>query len=171
MGHMWVRLWGLWGTVGEGRGRGEEENIGSSGHRGERGDSLKSINEKIKNLWKKLNRKSTADVIGNNVDDKDPNIDSGLGSESSSICLDQCEEAADSEIKKGQDERHLSLSSMSKLHNFKPSLIASSQSLFITPNTPLVSIIKPQSSPRVKIKKSISFCEHSSSQPKRRPVR
>ena len=165
MEHMWTRLWGRRGQVSqcqvEDRG---DVVIG--------GGSWKNLHERVKHVWKKLHKKTTKDGITVNDDNLKSSIDSGLGSESNSIKFDHCEQAIDSEISQDDEDDHMSLPSIYKLPHFQPSLVSSSQSLFTspTPSAP-VSIIKSQTSQRVKIKKSISFCETSNSQPKRRPIR
>ena len=134
--------------------------------------SWKNLHESIKNVWKKLNKKSAEDGITVDDDNLNSSIDSGIGSELSSIQFEHCEQATDSDISQYGEDDHIALPSISRLHHFQPSLFSSSQSLYTSPTSLApVSIIKSQTCQRVKIKKSISFCETSNSQPKRRPVR
>jgi hypothetical protein len=165
MEQMWARLWGKREQV-------SECQVGGGGDVVLGGGSWKTFHEKVRNVWKKMHKKTSEDGITVIDDNLNSSIDSGLGSESHSIKFDHCEQAIDSEISRDDEDDNMALPSIYKLHHFQPSLVSSSQSLFTspTPSAP-VSIIKSQRPQGVKIKKSISFCETSNSQTKRRPVR
>eukprot|EP00092_Neocalanus_flemingeri_P006965 GFUD01007517.1.p1 GENE.GFUD01007517.1~~GFUD01007517.1.p1 ORF type:complete len:132 (+),score=34.11 GFUD01007517.1:33-398(+) len=114
------------------------------------GGNWKKIHEKIKTVWKMINKKIAKEDIIDHHDNLHSSKDSGLGSESCSITLDHYEHVTHNKIAEKNTEVPPTVSSISKLHYIQPSLLSSSQSLFTSPTPPAVSypvsIIKSTSS-------------------------
>ena len=160
---MWARLWSR--MIG-----GSRDSTGG-------GMGWRELKIKMKNILNKINGDNQSVRVSDNNDHSNYSIDSGIGSESISSWLDHSEED-----KKNKDEndghgimntndKNSIKSSTSTSGSFLPSYPSKDILYPVSPQATPASIIKSKDPGRVRIKKSISFCEHNSLQSIQKPVR
>merc|ERR1712098_84831 len=177
MEQMWARLWGR-RAGGSKRGEAPGGRFSAGEGTSSTGGGWKKINERMKNFLNKIKGEKPLVSASDIHDNINYSIDSGIGSESSSICLDQCEEITENKYDNhGCDSIVIGHKNPMKLLPsiqrplIQPSVVSSHRSLILCPSQPPVSIIKPLAQGKGGIKKSISFCEHTSSRRVRVPLK
>ena len=162
---MWARLWS---RMAGGSMRGSGDFRGGMDWRG--------IKNKMKNILNKINGDSQSARDPNKNDYINYSIDSGIESESSSLCLEQGvkdtiskDENYGHDIMDKDDKNSINLSTYT--HKFSQDDPSKDNCCPVSPQATPASIIKSQDPGRVRIKKSISFCEHKSTQNIQKQVR